>query len=57
MKDLSYCEDCGNEEHDCVCDVIEYLEESNADFRFEYAHEMVCNPYNTLFKQIPPDYD
>lgn len=58
MGEAIFCSYCGELESDCVCDVvIEYLEDNDPDFKFEWAHESTTESNSTSFRIILPIYE
>lgn len=53
---IESCQDCGELYEDCYCDFIEFVEEENKDFVFEYAFESLSEN-NSQFRKIYPKYE
>lgn len=58
MGEAVFCPTCGHLEDYCVCDiVVEYLEDNDPDFTFEWAHESTTELNSTSFRIILPIYE
>ena len=58
MGEAIFCPICGHLEDYCVCDiVVEYLEDTDPDFKFEWAHESTTELNSTSFRIILPIYE
>ena len=58
MGEAAFCPTCGHLEDYCVCDIIvEYLEDNDPDFKFEWAHESTTELNSTSFRIILPIYE
>lgn len=57
MGEAAFCSYCGELESDCVCDVVvEYLEDCEPNFKWEYAMENISG-HPTQFWEILPEYE
>lgn len=53
---IEMCVYCGELDEDCFCDFIEFIEEENKDFVFEYAFESISEN-NSQFRKVYPKYE
>lgn len=53
---IDMCQDCGELDEDCLCGLIEMIEEENKDFKFEYAFESISEN-NSQFRKVYPKYE
>ena len=58
MGEDTYCPECGRFDRNCICNiVVEHLEDSSPDFKWESAFESITELNSTSFRIIMPIYE